>query len=133
MVSFDPSVLLRGDIKTRYEAMQLARNMGLKNVDELRAGEELPPLPDGLGQGYIQPVNYAPLGFDPALVPMPKSVQGGTDETGTVPQTPPKGEGQQPEPPGIGNSRSTQQCQLGPDGRPHYYDPHTGEPVQEEK
>lgn len=145
VIRFDPSVLLRGDVKTRYEAYQLARNTGFMNVDEIRGAEEKGPLPDGLGQGYIQPVNYAPIGFDPAVVPMPKSIQGGTEPggsesvpAGTEPshEPPPSGHGQEPEPPGVANARSlTPQCHLGSDGRPHYYDPHTGETVnlQEEK
>lgn len=140
VIRFDPSVLLRGDLKTRLEAYNLGRQTGLWSANDLRAKEELPPIEDG--DGYLQPLNFAPMGFDPALVPEPKPVPEGTEpgpgaapSPEAAPQAAPH-EGQEPEPSGIGGSRSlTPQCQIGPDGRPHYYDPHTGEPVnlQEEK
>lgn len=65
-VKFNVEGLLRGDIKSRYEAYRVAREGGWMNVDEIRALEELPPLPGGLGSGYLQPMNFAPLGYDPS-------------------------------------------------------------------
>lgn len=64
-VRFNVDALLRGDIKSRYEAYAQARNAGWLSVDEIRELEDRPPLPGGIGQGYLQPLNMAPLGSDP--------------------------------------------------------------------
>lgn len=70
-VKFNVDGLLRGDVKSRYDAYQTALDSGWRNPDEVRALEDLPPLPNGMGQGYRQPMNYAPLGYDPRDVPTP--------------------------------------------------------------
>lgn len=62
--------LIRGDIKTRYEAYALGRNWGWFNVDEIRARENLNPLPEGKGQIYLQPLNMQEAGS-----PAPASVE----------------------------------------------------------
>lgn len=46
------NALLRSDHKTRHEIYRIDREIGLYNVDELRALEDQPPLPDGQGQDY---------------------------------------------------------------------------------
>ena len=69
-VKFNVDALLRSDSLQRAEFYERARNASWMNVDEIRVKEDMPPLPDGLGQSYIQPLNYAPLGT-PA--PIPKS------------------------------------------------------------
>jgi phage portal protein BeeE len=38
---FMPDALLRGDIKTRYDAYAVARNWGWLNVNEIRAKENM--------------------------------------------------------------------------------------------
>jgi HK97 family phage portal protein len=64
-VKFDYNALLRGDIKTRYAAYDQAIHSGWLNVNEVRSKEEMEPIgPDG--DIYLQPVNYAPLGFMPS-------------------------------------------------------------------
>ena len=99
-VKFDTDHLLRGDQKSRYESYQLATQSGLLSVNEMRAREELPPVAHG--DGHLQPLNFAPLGFDPAVVAMPKPVAEGTAPgTSTKPAT-----GQEAAPPGIGGKRS---------------------------
>jgi HK97 family phage portal protein len=61
---FDYSALLRGDVKTRFDAYEKALHSGWINVNEIRAKEELEPIgPDG--DIYLQPVNFAPLGWEP--------------------------------------------------------------------
>ncbi len=42
--------LLRGDIKTRYEAYAIARNWGWLSADDIRRLEDMNPLPEGQGQ-----------------------------------------------------------------------------------
>jgi HK97 family phage portal protein len=45
--------LLRGDIKSRYEAYVLGKRNGFLNADEIRDIENLNPIPYGLGKEYI--------------------------------------------------------------------------------
>lgn len=59
-VKFNADALIRVDTKTRHEIYQIDRNIGLRNVDELRALEDEEPLPDGQGQ------SYTPLAAKPA-------------------------------------------------------------------
>jgi HK97 family phage portal protein len=51
-VKFNVDALLRGDLTTRMAAYQVARNIGLNNVDELRDLEEYAPIPGGKGKDY---------------------------------------------------------------------------------
>ncbi len=53
--------LLRGNTLARYQAYAIARSNGWLNADEIRAFEDLEPLPDGLGTVYLQPLNMAPV------------------------------------------------------------------------
>jgi HK97 family phage portal protein len=61
---FNLAALLRGDTKSRYEAYGVGRFWGWLNVDEIRAFEEMAPLPDGLGSVYLQPSTHVPAGTD---------------------------------------------------------------------
>lgn len=51
-VKFNLGDFVSVDLRTRHEVYQIDRNIGLKNIDELRALEDEPPLPDGVGQDY---------------------------------------------------------------------------------
>lgn len=63
-VRFDTSALLRGDLKARYDAYRVARETGWMSVNEIRVNEEMEAIgPEG--DIYLQPMNYAPLGYDP--------------------------------------------------------------------
>lgn len=123
-VQFDPSALLRGDFKSQVEAIKLAREASLLSTNEGRAKIDMPPVENG--DGYIQPMNFAPLGWDPSVTPMPKVVPAGTDPgSGGAPTG-----GQEPEAPGIGNSRKLRR--LNHEGRVEYYDPaQDGDPMEE--
>lgn len=44
-VRFNADATARADLKTRYEAYQIALSMGLLTLDEIRSLEDLPPLP----------------------------------------------------------------------------------------
>ncbi|MCP3817825.1 phage portal protein [Streptomyces sp. A3M-1-3] len=52
-VRFNVDAMIRTDTLTRYQAHQLALNDGWRNRDEVRALEDLSPLPDGQGQPYL--------------------------------------------------------------------------------
>lgn len=52
-VKFNLDAPIRTDLKTRYEVHLLARQMGLRNVDELRELEDLDPIPNGQGGSFV--------------------------------------------------------------------------------
>ena len=54
---------------TRYQAHQISLNDGWRNRDEIRALEDLPPLPDGQGQVYLPVSMLGGPTNDPAAVP----------------------------------------------------------------
>ena len=64
-IQFNVDGLLRGDIKSRYDAYQVAKQNGWLNADEIRELEDLNPLPKGQGQDYWQPVNLGVVGAMP--------------------------------------------------------------------
>jgi HK97 family phage portal protein len=63
-VKFNADALVRADMKTRHEVYEIDRRIGLRNLDEIRALEELSPLPRGAGgTDYLPP---APAPAQPA-------------------------------------------------------------------
>ncbi len=68
--------LLRGDITTRYNAYATAISHGFRCPDEVRALENLNPIPDGSGQVFTRPVNVAPVSADS------DATEGGDDGAG---------------------------------------------------
>lgn len=52
--------LLRGDIKSRYEAYAVGRNNGWLNADEIREFENMNPMEGGQGKIYLIPLNMIP-------------------------------------------------------------------------
>ncbi len=67
MMRFNVDAMIRVDTKTRYEVYSLALNDGWMNADEVRALENLPPLPNGAGQVYKS--------LAPAPAPVPAASQ----------------------------------------------------------
>lgn len=57
--------LMRGKLTERYEAYATGRNWGWLSVDDIRTKENMNPLPDGLGQRYLEPLNMQPAGATP--------------------------------------------------------------------
>lgn len=53
--------LLRGDLKSRYEAYAIARSNGWMSADDIRETENMNPLPDGKGEIYLVPLNMVPV------------------------------------------------------------------------
>jgi len=49
--------LLRGDLKSRYDAYAVGRQWGWLSADDVREKENENPLPDGQGKGYLMPLN----------------------------------------------------------------------------
>lgn len=71
--------LLRGDTQSRFSAYATARQWGWMNVDEIRALENMNPLPDKAGEVYLQPMNMKEAGTEdeePIPFPMPKKGNG---------------------------------------------------------
>jgi HK97 family phage portal protein len=60
-VKFNLNALLRAKTLERFQAYTLARQGGWENIDDVRAHEDEPPLPEGKGQDYLQPLNFAPI------------------------------------------------------------------------
>jgi HK97 family phage portal protein len=56
-VKFSLEGLLRGDIKSRYEAYKIGVENGWLNADEVRALEDMNPQPDNMGQIFLAPLN----------------------------------------------------------------------------
>ncbi len=51
-LKFAPDAVVRTDTATRYATYKIAREIGLRSIDELRELEDLEPLPDGLGSTF---------------------------------------------------------------------------------
>ena len=61
-IRFNVDARLRAKTKDRYESYQVALNNGFLNADEIRAMEDLAPLPKKLGQRYYRPLNLGVVG-----------------------------------------------------------------------
>ncbi len=66
---FNLDDLQRADFKTRWEGYQLGRDAGVYSVNDIRQLEGLPPVENG--DIRLQPMNYAPLGYEPPKDPPP--------------------------------------------------------------
>ena len=58
--TFKRQALVRADINARYGVYNIALQNGILNRDEVRALEDLNPIPDGSGQTYYVPMNMVP-------------------------------------------------------------------------
>lgn len=71
--------LLRGDSAARATYYRAMRDVGAYCADDVRALEEMPPLPEGKGGDvFLQPMYMAPLGSNPLA---PDSEQPGRART----------------------------------------------------
>lgn len=61
-IRFTVQGLLRGDIKSRYDAYAVGRQWGWLSADDVRELEDMNPLPEGRGQMYLSPLNMVPAG-----------------------------------------------------------------------
>ena len=65
MIEHNAEGLLRGDIKTRYEAYRIGREWGWLSPNEIRGQENMGSIEHG--DSYLKPMNAEPLGADPKL------------------------------------------------------------------
>lgn len=71
--------LLRGDVDTRYKAYSTGRQWGWLSANDIRALENMNPIPKG--DSYLIPMNMIPIGPGaPAISPAPT-----TDDSGSQP------------------------------------------------
>jgi HK97 family phage portal protein len=56
-VKFNVDAMIRTDVATRYSSYAIAREIGMLSIDEIRALEDMPPLPGAKGN------DYTPLGL----------------------------------------------------------------------
>jgi len=59
-IEHDLAGLLRGDMKTRFEAYRIGREMGWLSANEIRAWENLPEIENG--DRYLEPLNMSEAG-----------------------------------------------------------------------
>lgn len=57
--------LLRGDSTARALFYRAMRDTGAFSANDIRGLEDMPPITDGTGDTYLQPMAMAPLGSDP--------------------------------------------------------------------
>lgn len=110
-MKFDTDVMMRGDTVSRWESHKIAREIGARNADEIRAAEGQAPIPGGDGQMYWQPVNMTKLGYDIAEQ-QDKNRQSQADAAAKAAQNPPpQGDNQQPGQPDEGGQEGTGNAQ----------------------
>lgn len=63
------AVLMRGDAETRAKFYQALAGIGWMNADEGRELEDMPPIADGSGKRYWNPLNWGLINRDPATTP----------------------------------------------------------------
>ena len=59
VIEFNVDAILRGDIKSRYEAYAVARQWGWLSANDIRALENMNPIESG-GDVYLSPMNMTP-------------------------------------------------------------------------
>jgi len=77
-VKFNLDEIKRGAPKERMELWALGLMNGIYSIDEVRAAEDMPPLPDGLGESYRVPLNLSPVDApepEPDPEPTPPAIE----------------------------------------------------------
>lgn len=73
-VKFNLDEIKRGAPKERMDLWATGLMNGIYSIDEVRAAEDLPPLPDGLGEAYRVPLNLSPVDA-PEPEPTPPAIE----------------------------------------------------------
>jgi HK97 family phage portal protein len=106
-VKFDTDALLKTDLKTRNEIWQIQRQIGSRTVDEIRAQDDLPPHPDGVGADPIPQILLERMASTTRAIP--KSLLGQLVlETDLAAELLAKMQAQGMTPPPIGTGRTVQ-------------------------
>lgn len=71
---FDTDQITRADTATRFANYAAALQNGFYCIDDVRAKEGLPPLPDGQGQIFRVMTNTAPVNEEPAMPSTPPMI-----------------------------------------------------------
>jgi len=69
-VRFNVDAMIRASTLDRYRAHQIALESGWRNPDEIRALEDLPPIPNGQGQVFAIPRSGPQSPTERALIPV---------------------------------------------------------------
>lgn len=69
MCRFYTDALLKTDLEARINMYQVMRNMGLRNVNELRDLEDLPPIPGEIGNEWLPLTTMNALGTRAGVIP----------------------------------------------------------------
>jgi HK97 family phage portal protein len=72
--------LLRGDSSSRATFYRAMRDIGAFSANDIRALEDLPPIPGDEGNKYLQPTYMAPLGSNPLDTDGPDTEGSSNDE-----------------------------------------------------
>ena len=79
---FNLAGLLRGDLKSRYEAYHIGRQGGWLSVNEIRKLENMNPIEGG--DAFLEPLNMTPVGADPKPDPDDDDDKDDDDREATV-------------------------------------------------
>lgn len=92
---FNIDGLLRGDVKSRWEAYRLGRDTGVYSPNDIRGFEDLPPVENG--DMRLQPSNFVPLGTTAAELAGTPAADNNTptDEPDTEPEADPVDDGEE--------------------------------------
>lgn len=74
-VRFNVDAKLRAKTAERYQAYVQAVNNGIMSLDEVRALEDMEPIPGGKGKTFVRPMNVAPVGEKAKPTPQPPGNQ----------------------------------------------------------
>ncbi len=74
------AALVRGDLKSRYDAYAVAKLNGWMSADDIRELEDMNPLPNGEGQVYMVQQQMIPVGMAGQHLVSPDSMTGSQNE-----------------------------------------------------
>jgi len=95
-MKFNLDEIKRGAPKERMELWATGLMNGIYSIDEVRAAEDMPPLPDGLGESYRVPLNLSEVGEEPTPdpAPTPPAIEPAAEEPTDTPDEEPVDEGE---------------------------------------
>ena len=85
-MKFNLDEIKRGAPRERMELYTLGLQHGIYSIDEVRAAEDLPPLPDSKGEGYRVPLNLKDVTADEPAPAIEPSAEEPDDEPAEEPE-----------------------------------------------